>query len=368
MALDISSLPNIGDNITEPAFDQTTTDVGKLVLQQNATINPLSVDLNNAFTGFASANSFIGGSLSQVNIQDAIDNMPVADANLTTAERNSLLADLSTIKTSMAAFVGPTQTAVNNTTSFIDHTDLMSDNIPIVAGIVGQALILPRMIQTDIPNGLPSDFSGSTCFDTVTTTFNGMVAVTAIPTLNLSDLDAVPSLPDVRTLPGIDIPGVPDPDQVLTAFGGSILSEEFGGVGVLLAPNASAFADATVTGMTPLAATVDAIQNNIGDTSALSGLVASTASTTSTFTPAMDTLAACFSEVLTAMDELVTSEQQALFAENQTVLQKDITNTCKSAFSAFGEGSSITNLITNQSGAKLISSTASTELATLLDL
>ncbi len=368
MALDIPSLPNIGDNITEPAFDQTTTDVGKLVLQQNATVNPLATDLNTAFTDFASANSFIGSSLSQANIQDAIDNMPAADIDLTTAERNSLLADLATIKTSMAAFDGPTQTAVNNTTSFIDHTDLMADNIPIVSGVVGQILILPRMIQTDIPNGLPSDFPGSTCFDTVTTTFNGMIAVAAIPTLNLPALDAVPSLPDVRTLSGINIPGVPDPDQVLTAFSGSILTEEFGGVGILLAPNAAAFAAATVTGMTPLAAAVDAIQANIGDTSALSGLVTSTAITTSTFTPAMDTLAACFSEILTAMNELVTSEQQALFAGNQTVLQKNITNTCKSSFSAFGEGSSITSLITNQSGAKLISSTASTELATLLDL
>jgi len=368
MALDISSLPNIGDNITEPAFDQTTTDVGKLVLQQDATVNPLSTDLNTAFVDFASANSFINNSLSQANIQDAIDNMPASDANLTIAERDSLLADLATIKTSMAAFDGPTQTAVNNITNFIDHTDLMADNIPLVAGVVGQALILPRMIQTDIPNGLPSDFTGSTCFDTVTTTFNGMIAVAAIPTLNLPALDAVPSLPDVRTLPGIDTPGVPDPDQVLTAFSGSILAEEFGGVGILLAPNAVAFAAAAVTGMTPLAAVVDAIQANIGDTSALSGLVASTASTTSTFTPAMDTLGACFGEISTAMGELVTSEEQALFAENQTVLQKDITNTCKSAFSAFGEGSSITNLVTNQSGAKLLSSTASTALATLLDL
>jgi len=288
MTIDIPSLPEAGDNITEPAFDQTTTDLSELLLQEDALLNPLETGLNLAIPDLATADGFLAGTLSQASIQSAIDDMPPADVNLTVVERDSLLADLSTIKTSMSAYEGTTTTVLNNATGLLDHSDLMTQNLTIVGSTVNQTLSLPKLIQSDIPGGLPTTFPGAPGLVGVTN-FSGLSAVGAIPSLGLPDLPSIPGVPNASTLPGVNLPGVPVPDDILTSLTSSVLAPEFGGVGTSVVGNACSIAASAVTGLTPTAGNVQDILDNITDTSALSGLVSPTSSTVSSFIPGSNT-------------------------------------------------------------------------------
>lgn len=368
MAIDILSLPELSDNFIEPAFDQTTTDVTELLLQDTALQNPLKAELDIAISNLTTSDGFLTGTLSQASIQSAIDDMPAVDANLTTAERDSLLSDLATIKTSMAAYDGVTTSVLANATGLLDHSDLMVQNLPIVGGTVNQALSLPKLIQSDIPGGLPTTFPGAPGFSGIPN-FSGLSAVSAIPSLGLPDLSAVPGIPDASTLPGLNAPGVAVPSDVLTSLSGSILVPEFGGVGSLVTGNACLLAGAAVTGLTPTAGAVQGILDNITDTSALSGLVPSTSTTVSSFVPGLDSLATPFSDLGGGMSDIVGGEVGALNGAGCTTLAPSASGfQCESAGAAVSQANTITGMLKSQSTAKLVSSTATPTLGGIVGL
>lgn len=368
MTIDIPNLPEFGDKFTEPAFDQTTTDVSELLLQETALVNPLKAELDVAIPDLTTADSFLAGTLSQTSIQTAIDDMPAADVNLTVADRNSLLADLGTIKTSMAAYEGTTTTVLNNATGLLSHSDLMTQNLPIVGSTVNQALSLPNLTQSDIPGGLPTTFPGAPGLVGVTN-FGGLGAVSAIPSLGLPALPAISGVPNASTLPGVNLPGVPVPSDVLTSLSGSILTPEFGGVGSLVTGNACSLGAAAVAGLTPTAGAVSSIANNITDTSALSGLVSSTSGTVSSFIPGLDSLATPFSDLGGGMGDIVSGEVGALNGTGCTTLAPAAAGfQCASAGASVSQASTITGMLTTQSSAKLVSSTATPALGDIVGL
>lgn len=368
MTIDIPNLPEFGDDFIEPAFDQTTYDVSELLLQETALENPLKTDLDVAIPDLTTADGFVTGVLSQASIQTAIDDMPPADINLSASDRAQLLSDLETIKSSMAPYEGTTTTVTNNATGLLDHSDLMTQNLPIVGSTVNQALSLSKLVPSDIPGGLPTTFPGAPGLVGVTN-FGGLSAVNAIPSLGLPALPAVPGVPNASTLPGVNLPGVPVSTDVLTSLSGSVLAPEFGGVGSLVTGNTSAIAAAAVTGMTPTAGAVQNILGNITDTSALSGLVTPTSNTVSNFIPGLDSLAPPFSDIGGGMGDMVNGEVGALNGTGCTTLVPAVPGfQCASAGTALSQASNITGMLTTQSSAKLVSSTATPALGDIVGL
>jgi len=370
MTIDIDSLPLPGEGITEPVLDQRDTDISFLSLEDDMVQNPLSSDLNTVIPDFETVNNLIQtGNLSQSTIDDAIFDVNSTIPNgveFTILDKINMLADLDTLKACTAVYAGLTPGALVGAQGLLEHSDIVGQNIGITDGVTSQLLTYPKMLTTDIEGGLPTTFPGIPQLSGLPN-FQGLSAVPAIPSLGLPALDAVPGLPNLGTLPGVNLPGVPDADDVLKAVSGTVLAEEFGGVGCLVTGNSLPIAASALTGMNPLGGNVSDILAAGTDPIAMGGLVAPLSTNVAAFVPGLDDLAGPFGDMGGGLGSLLAGEQAALFGGGcVTISPLTSAAACASGFGSLASAASVTNGLKTSTGAKLVSSSATSSLDTLL--
>ena len=370
MTIIIDDLPIPGENKTTPNFDQRDTDILFLALEDNMLQNPVGTDLGEATSDFATSNGFLTGSgnLTQASLTTAISDVTLTPTTIlfTPAIKAQMITDLGTIKTCTAVYSsgGLTQLAVDGSSGLLDHTDLVIRNIGAPDGAATQMLAFPNSITTEIPGELPADFPGFPSLDGLTN-FGGLPEVSAIPELGLPDLDAIPALPNLGDLPGVNLPGVPDPTAVLSAVSGTVLAPEFGGISTDLAGNACAIAAAGVAGFSPLNTDVSGVLGAV-DGDALAELAPSLNVNTTTLVPGLDALAPSFGDMGGGLNDALLGEQDALFAGGCSTLSTVASTGCGSSSAAMAETSTVTNALKTSTGASLIASTATPELDSVL--
>ena len=360
--IDLDSLPYTGEGIIQPVLDQRDTDIVFLDLLDDMVQNPISADLNAAIPNYTTINNLIQtGNLSQSTIDDAISDVQATLPNgveFTILDKINMLADLDTLKTCTAAYAGLTPGALVSAQGLLEHSDIVSTNLGIADGVTSQLLTYPKMLTSDIQDGLPTTFPGIPQLSGLPN-FEGLAAVPAIPSLGLPALDSVPGLPNLGELPGVNLPGVPDPDEVLKAVSGTFLSEEFGGVGCLVTGNSLPISTSALAGMNPLGGNVNDILAAGLDPIAMGGLVAPLSTNVTAFVPGLDELVGPFGDMGGGLGSLLGGEQAALFGGGcVTISPLTGAAACGSGFGSLASAASVTNALKTSTGAKLVASSA----------
>jgi len=229
----INDLPEIGDGLVQPIYDQQTTNITALVLTNNAIENKLCGDLTESISSArVAAASFNVQDAEIKRVRDHIASTPVS-ASLSQFEKDSLLSGLS----SMLNFGATMGAVISQIGRFIDHTNLMVGNLPGIGGILNDVISMPTKLTSAIWDALPSSFplqipSFKLGMDKLPIpNFSGF-SLPSFPSINFPSIN-FPAFPDVTKLTGISIPGIPNPLDALKAFSGSVLSPAFGGIGKL---------------------------------------------------------------------------------------------------------------------------------------
>jgi len=370
MTIDIDSLPLPAEGITEPVLDQRDTDISFLSLEDDMVRNPLSSDLNTVIPDLTTVNNLVQtGNLSQSTIDSAISDVQATLPNgveFTILDKINMLADLDTLKTSAGAYTGLTPSALVGAQGLLEHSNIVGTNIGITDGVTGQLLTYPRLLTSDIEGGLPTTFPGIPQLSGLPN-FQGLSAVPAIPSLGLPALDSVPGLPNLGDLPGVNLPGVPDADDVLKAVSGSVLAEEFGGVGCLVTANSLPIVSSALTGMNPLGGNINDILAAGLDPIAMGGLVAPLSTNVTAFVPGLDALAGPFGDMGGGLGSLLAGEQAALFGGGcVTISPLTGATACGSGFGSLASTATVTNGLKTSTGAKLVKSSATPALDSVL--
>lgn len=355
-------------DIVIPTQDERVTDIMNLALQENIFQNPLAANLSSASTSASDVSSLVNGPLSQSNISDLIDDLPATDLDFTPALKTELTNALNDMADASLPYEGASSLMTDGLSRLTNHSNVLSSNSGVLTNTVSQVLQTPSSIVSDIAGGFPSDFPGVPGLDSIPP-FPGLDSLDAIPSLSVPSLDAIPGLPSISDLPGVNLPGVPSSDDVLSVLGGSILSEEFGGVGIPLSANVSSITSGALTGLAPMGSVVSDISGNLTDTAALAALVPNASSAVTDFAPGLEALAPAFSAAGGAVGDLVNAEESGLFGAGCTdpsALTGAIQ--CNSASAAKGLASSTIETAKIQSGAKILSSVGTPALKSVLDI
>jgi len=367
MPIDISSLPDFGD-IVVPSTDPKVTEIMNLALQEDIFQNPLASDLASATVSATGVDGLVTGVLSQTNIQGLIDDLPLPDFSFTATDRTSLINSLTGMADSALPYEGFSSLMTDGLSRLTDHSNVLSLNPSLLTNTIAQTLQTPASILSDIPGGFPTDFPGVPDLTGIIP-FPGLSSLGAIPSLGLPSLDFIPSLPSLSDLPGVNLPGIPNVDDILPSLGGSILSSDFGGVGSLLSGNTSSITAAALTGLGPMGSVASDIAASITDTAALSALVPNASSVVTSFAPGLATLAPSFGDAGGAMGDLVSGEEAGIFGTSCGSTAGLLgALSCNSASAAKGVASSVIETTKIQSGAKVISSIGTSNLKGALDL
>jgi len=229
----INDLPETGDELTQPIYDQQTTNIAALVLTNNAVENKLCGDLTESISSARVARASFSVKDSEIKrVRDHIASTPASSFS-SQFEKDSLLSGLS----SMLNFGGGIGDVISQIGRFIDHTNMMIGNLPSIGGILNDAISLPTKLTSAIWDALPSSFplqipSFKLGLDKLPIpNFSGF-SLPSFPSINFPSIN-FPAFPDVTKLSGISIPGIPNPLDALKAFSGSVLGPAFGGIGKL---------------------------------------------------------------------------------------------------------------------------------------
>ncbi len=235
----IHDLPEAGEEILEPIYDQQITNITSLVLNNNATENKLCGDLTESVSNLSSSVRDFNVKDDEIQrVRDHVDSTPVGTTPEFTADyKQKLLNGLD----SVFNFNNKMKSAVSQVQRFTDHGNVMVQNVTALSSVINNAISLPSQLTTDIIGGLPSSFpskipSFKLGLDKLPIpNFSGL-NLPSMPKFNISSF-SIPGIPDINNLPGISIPGIPNPSDVFKSFSGSIADSSFGGVGKLLSSN-----------------------------------------------------------------------------------------------------------------------------------
>lgn len=365
MTIDISNLPDY-DDIVIPTSDERITEIMNLALEGDVFQNPIAGDLATSTASATAVGGLVGGVLSQSSIQGLIDDLPDTDLDFTAADKTSMINSLNGMAESSLPYEATSTLVTDSLSRLTDHSNILSFNSGVLCSAIAQTLQTPASIVSDIPGGFPTDFPGVPPLTGIPP-FPGLPAVPAIPSLGLSALPEIPDLPSLSDLPGVNLPGIPNVDDIFPSLGGSILAPEFGGLGGDLSFNSSSINAAALAGLGPMGSVAGDIASNITDTAALSALVPDASSVVNTFAPGLEELAPSFGDAGGAMGDMVSGEESGVFGTSCTSVP-GLTGaaSCDSASQAKGVASSVTQTVTIQSGAKVISSVATPALKSAL--
>ena len=357
MTIIIDDLPDY-DDIVIPSDDPKVTEIMNLALQEGIFQNPLASDLSASTTSASAVSALTTGTgvLTQSSIDDIIADLPLPDFDFTAADRTSLINSLNGMAESALPYGSVSGLVTDSLTRLTDHSNILSSGPGILSGAISQTLQTPSSILSDIPGGFPTDFPGVDLLDGIPP-FPGLDAIDAIPSLNLSALPAIPSLPSLSDLAGVNLPGVPNVNDIFPSLGGSILSSDFGGVGGDLSFNSFSINSAALTGLGPMGSVATDVLSNITNTAALSALVPDASSVVNEFAPGLETLAPSFGDAGGAMGDMVSGEEAGIFGTGcSNIAGLSGAVSCESAAQAKGLASSVIETTKIQSGAKIVSS------------
>ncbi len=235
----ISDLPESGDGITQPLYDQQVTNITALVLTNNAIENKLCGDLTESVANLSAARN--GFNVPDADIRRVRDHVRDTAVGMTPEYKANLVAGLD----SMLNFKNAMNGAISQINRFTDHSNVMTQNIAAVGSVVNDVISMPAQLTSDIVGALPSSFPAKIPSFKLgpdklpIPNFSG-VTLPALPKFNIASVN-IPGVPDVANMPGVSIPGIPNPSDILKSFGGSIAAPSFGGVGKLLSSNMKKF-------------------------------------------------------------------------------------------------------------------------------
>lgn len=383
MATDFSFLPEVSDFIRNPVYDKNLTDITSLVLKGDAIRNPLEGklrssigNLNNSISqvselqkrvqqakqarqdaGFGSDGT--SGVLGPSGLGDGV--LGRAQGIAGTPGFEAAMAAMETGKNKMVAALGQSN-------RMLDHSKLMTNNIPTVGGIVNGAISDPYKFTSESFGSLPESFPDlmpsfqrNALGGNVIPNFEGL-ELPSIPSLDLPHV-SLAEMPNVAELTGVSIPGAPIADDVLKGFSGSLT-----GVGPQLTSAMSEYSKRLPDLTGKMSDIVERL--NVSPLDPLDGIP---------LTPALPTpeeLAdiADFSSLTDGMGELglgaedmVGGEEGGIFS--MTCSQLALGGACSglpSLSDASGLAGSLANLASTESTAQLVDSVATGSLKTSL--
>ncbi len=377
MALfDFDQLPEVSDFVKAPVFDKNLTDMTALVLKGDAIHNPLEGGLRNSIGKLNKSISKVSALQKKVQAakeaaqnsgfgQDASSGVlgpdglgaGVLDRASGIAASNpaldSAMAAISAGKSNMVSALGQTN-------RMLDHSKLMTNNIPTIGGIVNDSIAAPYRFTSESLGSLPESFPNkmpaflrNPLGGSNIPNFGGL-SLPSIPSLDLPDV-SLPAMPNVANLPGVSIPGMPNPTDVLKGFSGSLA-----GVGPQLTNTLSSYSNNLPDLTDSVSSIVEGI--NIAPLNPLDGIPF----TPPTLSPADLAQIADFSSLTGGigsmgggLGSIVGGEQAGIFST--TCSQLSLGGACAglpSLSDASGLASSLANLSKTATSAKLVDAVA----------
>ena len=388
--IDFDKLPEVNDFFTTPVYNKNITDMTALALRGQATRNPLAGGLQDSI---GNLNNAIGQiSALEKKMEDAkkaqqrtsfgvdrftsitsgvLSTKGLASTQLGRAENAArsnptLQSAVSAMKTGKSQMVS----ALGQANRMLDHSRLMTENIPTMGGIVNDAISAASRYTSDIPGGLPSNFPNKipsylrSATGGAIPNFGGL-SLPSLPNVDLPSIN-LPAMPNVTQLTGVSIPGVPNPTDILEGFTGS-----FTGAGPGLVGGLKDYASKVPELTESVTDIVDSL--NVEPLNAL-GDIAAPALPAAIPSPANLASIANFTDVTGGLGNLagglsgmVGGEQGGIFAATCSSLQ--LGGGCgglPSLSDATGLVSSLTSLASTASTAKLVDAVTTGPMKTLL--
>ncbi len=272
----IADLPEITDLLSDipPVFDKQVTDSTSLFLKNDALQNPNKGGLVKSISNLTKAKSALGG-LAPGDVKK-VRNYISSSSALSWSDpalRQKAIDSLDKL-TNVSAKV---DSALGSTTRFLDHTNLATENLPALGGIVNDVIATPSKFVSDVAGGLPSSFptrlpSFNLGADKLPIPDFAGTTLPAIPKFDIPEI-TVPGLPSFAAgMEGVNVPGIPNPDDVLSKFAGSVTLPEFGGVGTTLSEGMANLSGVAGDLAGNVAGKINAALTAITPTDALDGL------------------------------------------------------------------------------------------------
>jgi hypothetical protein len=350
-------------------IDNQAVEMGHLILQDSAFSNPLSSSLTPAVAEYTSVRDKVTtGDLSASSISTAISDIaaePISGA-FTAGKKAALLASLDSIDTSMIPYQGTAQLALDGASNLLTHANNMVSSVLGVAGSITGTIDLPNMLESDIGGGLPTSFPGIPDLSGIAQ-FDGFPSIPAIPSLSLPSLPSISGILSAENLPGVNLPGIPNPSDVMKSLSGSIVLPEFGGVGSILSGNTASIATSALNGMNPLGDVVGDVAGALGDPAKLATLSNDAVSAVTDFIPGMDELAAPFGDYGAGELDLISAETDGLGGAACSSPGLAVGAGCGSAAAAYSQATAVQAVTKSAVGSSLIQSVATPEMQAVLD-
>lgn len=375
----IPQLPEVTDFIKNPIYNKDLTDITALALRGNAIKNPLRGGLSNSIGNLRNSISQISAvekkiSAAKKTFQTArsgidrfsgvlgpkgLGSTVIGRAQSVASSNPQLKSAISALKAGKSNMVA----ALGQANRMLEHSNLMTGNIPQVGSIINDAIATPSKFTSDVLGALPSSFPSKIPSFNVPgglPNFSGL-SLPALPNLDLSSV-SLPAMPNVGSLPGVSIPGIPNPTDVLNGFAGSLT-----GAGPDLVNSMSGYASK----LPALTDTVSGIVESLNNTpvSTVTGLVPSLP--TSIPTPANLAALADFSSLTGGLGsmagglgDLVGGEAGGIGAAACSSLS--LGASCGSISQAAGLASILTSLASTSTTAKLVDAVATGPLKSKL--
>ncbi len=367
----IADLPESGDALPQPIYDQQTTNITALVLTNNAVENKLCGDLNKSTANLNSAlRSF---SATDAEIRRVRDHVRDTAVGMTPTYKTNLLNGLN----GMLNFKNTVSGALSQVGRFTDHSNVMTQNIAAVGAVVNDVIGMPKRLTSDILGALPSSFPAKIPSyvlgpDKLPIPNFGGLNLPTIPKFNISPTN-ITGIPDIKNLTGVSVPGIPDASKILKSFGASIAALAFGGVGKLLAGNMKKYSGVINKLAGGVSSQISGIASGISvdPTSQLDGIVDVPALPT---LPTVDQLSditdlgiatGAVGGLSSGMSEIVGGELGAMNGATCSVLAPGGA-ACEGAPSisnAVGTANGLVNMTKTKTSAKLLASVATPALA-----
>jgi hypothetical protein len=350
-------------------IDAQAVEMGHTILQNNAFQNPLASDLAPAVANYTSIRDVVTtGDLSTSSVSTAISDIvgESTGGSFTAGKKAALLASLGAIDLSMVPYRGTAQLALDGASDLLAHSNVMTSSVLGVSGSILGTIDLPNMLESDIGGGLPSSFPGIPDLSGIAS-FDGLPSLPAIPSLSLPALPSVSSVINAANLPGVNLPGIPNPADVMKSMGSSILGPEFGGVGGVLSGNTADIAASALNGMNPFSGVVGGVTGALGDSAQLAALSDAATSAVTDFAPGLAELSPSFDEYGAGAEDLIGAEEGGLGGAACSSPGLAVGAGCGSAAAAYSQATAVQAATKSAVGSSLIQSVTTPAMQAILD-
>lgn len=368
MAIDIDDLPEYGSQIKEAFFSQDEWDIAKEFLDSNGVINPIKDKLTSSLSALDVTKMNIDTNFSPSQIQNLITTMPPVSLNFTQDIRNNLINTLTDLS-SMVSNVN-IDGLLSKTTSFMNHTNGLTQHFPSLLSSANQVFSLPKSIPSDIPNGLPTDFPGIPDLKGVTG-FSGFNGLPSLEFLNLPSIPSIDGLPNIEDITGLNLPGIPDSTEIINSLAGSIMPSSLGGISDKIMDALGPMTEGLKNGFSSLGPHFEPIKSAIlsGNPNQLSIEAINHMPAINNIIPDMNVLASGVNDLTTKMDDMANSEKKCLFGTACATFEPDDGATqCNSPAKALANASILKRNSGFKTGATLIKAVTSDKVKSILNL